>query len=348
MNKPYILLSGAIKNIGDFLIFDSAKKLIKKYVSENIIELNRWEDHSDKIDLLNSSRGIIICGGPGFARNMYPDVYPIVKDLSELKVPITTLGVGWSGKPTMNPNEFEFSENSKRLLDYIQKSNSKLSCRDVITEKILNANGYENTIMTGCPVWYREQDTSTNLNRNISEIKEIVFTTPANRKLTKQTLKVIDIIKQKFPKAEVVVSFHRGIFPGLQTGLRNAAAYLSMSGYSLLKGFSVKDVSGDLKKMDFYQDADLHIGYRVHGHLFFLANGLPSILFSEDGRGIGMSRTFNLPELYTYDNDFIQKFDDYIDKFIESDFPVTGNNKIISEGFETMKNFLEELKIIAD
>ena len=52
MNKPYILLSGAIKNIGDFLIFYRSKRLIQHYVTDNIVEINRWESLKDKLELV--------------------------------------------------------------------------------------------------------------------------------------------------------------------------------------------------------------------------------------------------------------------------------------------------------
>ena len=343
MNKPYILLSGAIKNIGDYLIFDSARKLIKTHVSDNIIELNRWENHSDKIDLLNNSKAIIICGGPGFGESMYPKIYPIIDDLQKLKVPVTTLGVGWSGKPALNPEKFAFSENSKRLLDYITESFGQISCRDVLTDGVLKQNGYNNSIMTGCPVWYRE--IASLQTKKDTEIKKIVFTTPASRKLTKQTNRIIQILRKKYKNAEIIVSFHRGILPDKYTGIRDSLAYLSMSGYATMKGCSVKDVSYDLDKLEFYKSADLHVGYRVHAHLFFLANGLPSILFSEDGRGLGMSKTFNLPELYAYDTHFEKKFEKYINNLSESNFSASSDNtEFIIDKYKGMKNFLIKLK----
>jgi len=343
MSKPYILLSGAIKNIGDYLIFDSARKLIKTHISDNIIELNRWENHSNKIDLLNSSKAIIICGGPGFGENMYPQIYPIVDNINELKVPVTTLGVGWSGKPAMKPESFNFSENSKKLLNYISNSFGQISCRDIITDKILIQNGYKNSIMTGCPVWYREIDSLK--AKKISEIKKIIFTTPASRKLTKQTIKIIKFLRKKYKDAEITISFHRGILPDKYTGLRDSGAYITMSAFAKLKRCKIKDVSYDLNKLEFYKNTDLHIGYRVHAHLYFLAHGLPSVLLSEDGRGLGMSQTFSSPELYAYDNNFEKQVENYIDNFENNISSITETNTIfIKNKYEEMKRFLNNLK----
>src|SRR5699024_8576119 len=45
---------------------------------------------------------------------------------------------------------------------------------------------------------------------------------------------------------------------------------------------------------------DLHIGYRVHAHIYFLSKRLPSILLHEDGRGNGVSEALNSPGIDAY------------------------------------------------
>ena len=94
IDKPYVILTGGLKNVGDYLIAYRARRLIEKYVSNNLIEYKRSEPLDEYIDVINDSKGIIICGGPGFTENMYPGTYPLVKNLDDIKVPITTLGVG--------------------------------------------------------------------------------------------------------------------------------------------------------------------------------------------------------------------------------------------------------------
>jgi polysaccharide pyruvyl transferase WcaK-like protein len=60
-------------------------------------------------------------------------------------------------------------------------------------------------------------------------------------------------------------------------------------------GFDVRDVSGDLAKIGFYERCDLHVGYRVHAHIHFLSRRNPSILLHEDGRGRGVDEALGLP-----------------------------------------------------
>ena len=56
--------------------------------------------------------------------------------------------------------------------------------------------------------------------------------------------------------------------------------------------------------IDLYSNCDLHIGYRVHAHVFMTSIKKPSILIKEDGRGEGMSEVI---EGKCFDNKLGQK-----------------------------------------
>ncbi len=344
MNKSYIILSGAIKNVGDFLIFDRSKKLLKKFVSENLIEYNRQKPLDDILDVVNSSRGIIICGGPGFGENAYPIIYPLVRNLKDLRVPITTLGVGWSGKHVNEISKFKFTEKTKEFLNYVEQSSNYFSCRDIATERILKTSGYNKVLMTGCPVWYDIEKLNCNFETK-EETKKIVFTTPADIRLIGQVIRVINLLKEKFPDSEIVASYHRGINKDKYTSHSAALSYNLSAKYAKLKGLKVIDVSYNLDKIDFYKDCDLHIGYRVHAHLYFLSKRLPSILISEDGRGVGMSETFSLPVINISDKNMIKNLSKYIDISKGCDFEnMSHSAKYIDDKFTIMSNFLNYLK----
>ena len=50
--------------------------------------------------------------------------------------------------------------------------------------------------------------------------------------------------------------------------------------------FSWTDISGSAENLiEYYQNVDLHIGYRVHAHIFMNSISKPSVLLNEDGRG---------------------------------------------------------------
>ena len=339
-----VLLSGAKKNIGDFLITERARRLFDYLLDDEIVILDRFENLENSLELINSSRFIILCGGPAYAEDIYKGIYPLVDDLSKIKVPIIPFGLGWCGRPS-DPMQFCFNNESKKLLDHIHSTVESSSCRDDITFNVLRNCGYKNVTMTGCPVWYDIESIGKDFKAKTS-INKIVFTTAADPKLIKQTYLLIRSVNKYFPDAEITMSYHRGILPDKHTTYRATIGYLLMYGVAKLinRKIKIKDVAYELDRLDFYDDCDFHIGYRVHAHLYFLSKRLPSLLINEDGRGKGMVKTMNLPVFNIEDNDLIRRVDaklkDYKDNNFQSFLKI---GKYIDKHFNVMKNFIMKL-----
>ena len=104
-----VLLSGQIKNIGDFLITERGRLLFKEFVDEDVVILDRTKDLTPNLELINSSRMLVLCGGPAYAEDIYKGIYPLVEDLSLIKVPIIAFGLGWCGRPVGKPMDFRFT-----------------------------------------------------------------------------------------------------------------------------------------------------------------------------------------------------------------------------------------------
>lgn len=51
-----------------------------------------------------------------------------------------------------------------------------------------------------------------------------------------------------------------------------------------------------------YDECDLHIGYRVHAHIYNLSRRKRSILIEEDVRGAGVNHALGLWHLRAYEN----------------------------------------------
>lgn len=338
-----VILTGAQKNIGDYLIGDRAKKLLRKFVDDEILELNRFEPLYSHLDTINKSKCIILCGGPAYASDIYPEIYPLVGDIDNIKVPIVPFGLGWCGRPFKGQDKFIFTASSQEFLTRIHSRISYSSCRDNITKNILERSGIRNVLMTGCPVWYDLEYMNKPFAKT-EKVKKIVFTTGANVRLFFQTLDLLKEIRNKFQKAEIYLSFHRGILPDRQTSIRSSLVYVILSLVSKRYNVKVVDVSYDLSRINFYESCDFHVGYRVHAHLYFLSKRIPSILINEDGRGQGMTETMNLP-VFNYNDDrvienIITKIDEYISNDF-SDFKEVG--EFIDNKFETMKKFMNSI-----
>ena len=339
-----VLLSGEKKNIGDFLITERARQLFAHLLDDEIIILDRFKNLESDIDLINSARFLVLCGGPAYASNIYKGIYPLVNDLRKIKVPIIPFGLGWCGRPS-NPNEFRFNADSKMLLDNIHSTIENSSCRDDITASVLKNCGYNNVTMTGCPVWYDVESIGKEFEIKNS-IKKIVFTTAADPKLIKQTYLLIKSINKYFPDAEITMSYHRGIFPDKHTTYRATIGYLLMYGVAKLvnRKIKIKDVAYKLEKLDFYDDCDFHIGYRVHAHLYFLSKRLPSMLINEDGRGKGMVQTMGLPIFNIEDKDVVAKVDRKLREYKDNNFDsFIEIGKYIDKQYNVMKGFIKHL-----
>ena len=62
----YVVLTGAKKNIGDFLITQKATELLNIFRPDReLIPYRAWENLDSHIDILNNSKAILILGGPG-------------------------------------------------------------------------------------------------------------------------------------------------------------------------------------------------------------------------------------------------------------------------------------------
>ena len=59
-------------------------------------------------------------------------------------------------------------------------------------------------------------------------------------------------------------------------------------------GFEVLELAGDVGKLDFYRECDLHVGYECHAHLGFFRQRRPSVLIAEDARGVGFNYTLGV------------------------------------------------------
>lgn len=291
----YILLSGAKKNIGDFIITDRSIRLLENLIPN--FEYKKYMNNTNLdtiIEEVNNSEGLILLGGPGYHTAMYDNIYKLTEILDDIKVPIYPLGLGWTGFPgdQATLNSYKFNENTKLLLSKIE-NNVGLSARDYLTKQVLHNNGYKNVYMTGCPVWYDVNYIGLDFIPP-QKLKRVVFTPPQNKLYRNQSMKLMKELKKIIPNSHLFCVFHRGIDKdenlvqnGENKNNRIIAEYANKLGYTVI------DAAYDLNTISFYSEADIHIGYRVHGHLHFLSQRKPSYLIHEDGRGRGMSDALN-------------------------------------------------------
>lgn len=307
----FTILTGAKKNIGDFLIAEKAQQVISHITGEqNFLQFDRWLPFDDRLDEVNATRAVIICGGPAYDSRFYPKTLPLVSDLKKIKVPIVPLGLGLAGMRHEALPSFSFTPESLEAIRYMHSTCELSGVRDRITLEKLNQVGIQNVIVSGCPVLYDFESFGKQFTAP-GEVKRIVFTPPAGKHLFGQALLLAKKIRERFPQAEITASFHRGIGPDAYTSIKHSLHNLYLV-YQLKKtGIASLDTSYNLKRIEFYRECDLHIGYRVHAHVNFISFRKPSFLLQEDTRGIGMSDVLGLSA-----NDVNAYADNAIDRMV--------------------------------
>ena len=327
MKEYYVVLHGAKKNVGDFLIKDRSMKLLK-YLREDreLVDLPSWESLDNNLELVNKSKGLIVMGGPGATSCFYPKGYLLLSDMEKLQVPFILLGSGSYEKVYNNTfkKNFTFCEKTKRLL----KMKTYLSTRDDFSNALFTENGYDSK-MTGCPTFYNIECLGRKLQ--VSKNNKIVFTPPANMVFKRQSILIMKKLRDLFPEHKIYCSFNRGYKADKYTTEEYAKNIEEIVQEAEKLNYIVSDTSYDLNKIDYYNECDFHVGYRLHSHIHFISRRAPSFLVTEDSRSFGHSHTMNLKmfegaqynmlsAIYSLGNRYINYF---INKYYS---PVKANN----------------------
>lgn len=348
--KKIALMSGAYVNAGDFLIEQRCQKLLERFINNAEIHiLKRNLSYDDSIDELNQYDLILFGGGPGYQKNMYPNRMPFISRLNSLTPPVSIMGWGWKGRNYPKAVYHNTMSNSMiNFLKFIEKQEIPLGCRDWYTLDYLHNNNIYNTIMTGCPAWY-DLNYIDKLRLNTAPITDdnlnICISDPALTSNKPLMLPLITFLRKQYPKAKIQIILHRGITSGDKPYIKKS--FLEEN------NLSFKDISGCVESFQIYNNCNLHIGFRVHAHIYNLSRGNVSVLINEDMRGNGVNdalgiRNINLNSYkkYFYFNtaDFLQTLNDYL-MFIENSQYLQYINacKNIQFYYSIMANYLNKL-----
>lgn len=299
MKNQYVILTGGKNNAGDFLIKYRAKDLFKTIRPDrDIIDLNAWESFdSEKVKLINESRALILMGGPALVKNMVPQVYNLAQVIDLIKVPIILMGVGWKSKRGRwsDTIDYELNKTTLYLLNKVKNSGYISSVRDFYTLELLRSYGIENVVMTGCPAYYDRKYLGNNFGAE--NIERVAFSLGVSHlespaMLVQMNEIILNLNSRYNNKLQVV--FHHSL--NREKYLNNDRAlshhqlkHNKIADWLELNEISYVDISGSAEALiAYYSKIDLHIGYRVHAHIFMNSVSRKSVLISEDGRAKGV------------------------------------------------------------
>jgi hypothetical protein len=289
-----VTITGAYRNAGDHLIGECARSLLRRYVDDDIINIDRLRMADDHYALFNRARAVLLTGGPAYQKHIYPDIYPL--DLGRVQPPVIPFGLGWKANIKADVDAFQFNDEALGFVRAVHARIPFSSARDPLTVDVLARAGANNVVMTGCPAWYDLEHLESRYAFCPSP-RSVVFSMPARP--SPAVTPLLDWLTGRFPRATRTLSFHHGLLPAnTARGRETGRANLLLAARALRRGWRVSSLAGSAAKMRrLYATADLHLGYRVHAHLHCLSVRKASVLVNEDARGIAQAMALDAPSV---------------------------------------------------
>jgi hypothetical protein len=297
MRDQYVLLTGSKNNAGDFFIKFRAKQLFKALRPDRgIVDYDAWKPFTrEQLEEVNRSKALILMGGPALQTKMRPNIYPMTENLDDIRVPIITMGIGWKSPlgDWDSTHNYNLNAQTFQLLQRVERSGFLSSVRDYHTLNTLYSHGFQKFVMTGCPALYSLDHINKPIAipktfQKVSYSMGVGFTRSVS--MREQMKSTIICLRDFFDSANFMVVFHHS------TDKRYLATHGSNKRFwdghqefiEWLRKEDIPsvDISGSAERLiDHYRNEDLHIGYRIHAHIFMSSISKPSILINEDGRG---------------------------------------------------------------
>jgi hypothetical protein len=289
-----VAICGAYRNAGDHLIGARARALLGAYVDPDIVTVDRKAMTPETYALFDRARAVLLCGGPAYQREIYPKIYPIERE--RVAAPVVPFGLGWKSAAHKPPETFRFSPDATAFIKDVHARIPCSSARDPLTVEVLGHTGVTNVEMTGCPAWYDLERLETDYVFR-ETVRTLVLSMPAL--MQPGVAELLAWLTTRFPDARRVASFHHGLVPAkTEKGRETGRSFIRFAREARRAGWEIQGLAGSLARMEaLYASADLHIGYRVHAHIFCLSQRISSILINEDARGVGQARAFGAPDL---------------------------------------------------
>lgn len=322
MKDQYVILTGSKNNAGDYLIKFRAKQLFAELRPDRkIIDINGWETLSaSNLTIINESKALILMGGPALVEDMVPRVYGLSDVIDKIKVPVVMMGTGWKSQKGNWKDTYSYKLNTKtvQLVKKVNDSGYLSSVRDYHTLNALRFNNCDNVLMTGCPAYYDQKHINTEFIPKV--VNKVAFSlgvsfieSPSMFKLMKENILACQDL---FIDKEFEVVFHHSLdrekfSKAYKSASNHVKKHNEFADWLESKKIKYKDISGSAENlMNYYRNVDLHIGYRVHAHIFMNSIAQKSILISEDGRAKGVKGAISgvvLDGYFDFKSGFVSK-----------------------------------------
>lgn len=306
--EPFSRIKGQYFNIGDMVVHDSTLKLLDfqcvvGMVTERLHEgLLNWYKTFD----------LIVVRASNFIHNQMDWLYAQTI-LDQLQLPVYAIGVG---AQSSGGGTYQLNDHNLRFWKTVAERSQIIGVRGEFTAELLAANGIKNTEVVGCPTIFRTR------NRNLKlsvpkDIRKVAFSVrrEADATYTRDIRKYLqvqrDLLLNTASTFDTQVTIHGETeekayyYHDLEAMARAESTFMHEGWWTPETRARMDDLYRNrlfffLKVEDydeFITTQDFALGYRVHGVLPAMANGVPGFLIKYDSRSGELAKTHCIPSV---------------------------------------------------
>lgn len=272
------------KNIGDQLITDRTIDFVKKTFPNKELNIRSvWRAESwdvAKTHIMAADLVIFACLAIRF--EMSTKEYPYLNKVVKSGRPYCVLAAGTALPVSYNVIQFNKALSSEANAT-LKKVNDKalfFTTRGCLSQFFCERIGLNNSRFSGDIAFYDNRFANRRFNKDFP-INKIAISDPhGGMRYYNCILNLVRELKVVFPEANIVFFFH-----GLNNRLLKR---LEEDGFECEKLYDKKHDG-----LDLYDEVDLHVGFRVHGHVSALSRRKVSYLLEQDGRGLDYGLTYD-------------------------------------------------------
>ncbi|MBK1658344.1 polysaccharide pyruvyl transferase family protein [Paracraurococcus ruber] len=336
-------------NIGDAFVFDSSLKLLR-FTHLEPLKIRNPTDAD--IDRYNAEFDFAFLRGSNYI-HPFMDWEDAPRVLSRLRIPVIAFGIGAQAP---KKGKLELSDATKRVLALIAERSASFGVRGAYTADVLWQLGIRDARIIGCPTAFRRNDPELRITLPpLDQVRRAVFTLRREvggdyaqdvaRYLGLQRDCILDLARrfdlQVMAQGEVE---EKKILWGTPAQREEGLAALRHEGW--LRGpedpmerlydgrLFYSDVVADIER--FLAARDLVLGYRLHGNLMALSNGVPSVYFTYDSRTVEFAETLGIPSFDVFGGREF-RLEEYWEQALFDRF-----NRAFRQRYRDMRLFLEE------
>ena len=237
--------------------------------------------------------------------------------LKRLRIPIIAFGIGAQAPAT---GKLQLPRPAREVLDCIAERSVSLGVRGTYTADVLWECGIRNARIIGCPTLFRNNNPGLRIDLPpLERVGSVGYTLRREvghdyaqdvaRYLELQRNTILDlsrrfklhVMAQGEVEEKKVLWGDRGMREGAIEQLRSQN-WLRGEGDPMEALYRDRLFYADLvaEFEAFVRHKDLVLGYRLHGNLLALANGIPSIYFTYDTRTVEFCETFQIPSFHVF------------------------------------------------